>query len=165
MKQITDEMILSTLQRNYASGSIFIEGFKYFAIALIITTIILFLIKKYRAKSIITLICSIIFIFIWSTGVKEHKFIEYAIKNHSWVVATDIVVEKDSSTKTSKKGKTRTNYYLYLKENGKVSVSGSDFFDNNVNDSVYIILLINGKGEKYVLNDVYSPKYYEYNKK
>ena len=164
MKQITDEMILSTLQRNYASGSIFIEGFKYFAIALIITAIILFFIKKYRFKSIIIFICSIIFIFIWLTWVKEHKFIEYAIKNHSWVVTTDIVVEKDSKS-TTRKGKTRTNYYLYLKENGKVSVSGSEFFDNNVNDSVYIILLINEKGEKYVLNDVYSPKYYEYNKK
>ena len=164
MKQITDEMILSTLERNYASGSIFIEGFKYFAIALIITTIILFLIKRYRSKSIVTLICSIIFISIWFTGLKEHKFIEYAIKNHSWVVTTDIVVEKDSKS-TSRKGRTRTNYYLYLKENGKVTVSLSDFVDSKVNESVYIILLINEKGEKYVLNDVYSPKYYEYNKK
>jgi len=162
MKELTEQMILNTLQRSSSTGIIFLEGMKYLCIALIIASIILIFIKKFRFYGVFVLVFTIPFIFICSNGTKEYDFIKYATENHSWVVTTDIIVEKDTNSRTSKKGKTKNNYYLHLKEYGEVSVSASDYLNNKINDSVYIILLINENGEKQLLSDVYSTKDYVY---
>lgn len=165
MIKLTDEKIISILNQDSSFFSAVVSNLKYVVIIFIAITIVLLLIKKVRRYALVTIFVSVLFIISLIEYSNKYDYIKYSIKNNTWAVVTDTVVDKVRYTSTSRNGKIDVHYYIYLKDNGKVSVNLSTYCDNSIGDSAYVILLEDKNGKKQVSNKIFSMKNYVYNEK
>ena len=81
-----------------------------------------------------------------------------SIDNKSWIVTTDTVKQTRSSTDDDGD----TSYYIYLTNNGKVSVSSRQYYSYSSGTSVYVVLVQGTFGKTYATNLIYPTSIYTY---
>ena len=84
--------------------------------------------------------------------------IKNSIDNNSWIVATDTVKRTESSSYDDGS----TYCYIYLTNNGKISVPLEQYSLYSSGDSVYVVLVNGIFGKKYTTNLIYPTSRYTY---
>lgn len=136
MTQLTNEMIIQSLNNRspfmsldliLLGGMLLIVGISYF-----------FKIKKEkdsRRKSGIIIGVILIGIPILKSSLK-YSAIQYSIENNCFEVVTDTVARINSRTYDDG----AATYYVYLTNNGKVTVNSSTYDDCSSGKSVYVVI-------------------------
>ena len=86
--------------------------------------------------------------------------VKNSIDNKSWIVTTDTVKRTRSSTDDDGD----TSYYIYLTNNGKISVSSRQYYSYSSGTSVYVVLVQGAFGKTYATNLIYPTSSYTYYK-
>ena len=164
MISLTNEMILENLNNYCFSLQLGLLTFGAIFLILIFIGFIVFITEKNTIKKNTTkiLIILITLIFPLLYYLLKYSTTSYSIKNNSWYVVTDSI--EQIQIKPSKKS-SRNSYYVYLKENGKVSANRSQYsnwiFEG---DSVYVIIVKGRFSETFVATPLYPTKEYLYKK-
>ncbi len=161
MTQLTNEMIIQSLNNRspfmsldliLLGGMLLIVGISYF-----------FKIKKEkdsRRKSGIIigviLIAFLIGIPILKSSLK-YSAIQYSIENNCFEVVTDTVARTNSRTYDDG----AATYYVYLTNNGKVTVNSSTYDDCSSGKSVYVVIAKGRFGGKYPTGQLYLTSKYD----
>lgn len=161
MIQLTNEMILETINKNMVLNQLEV---KLFLIGIVV--LIIFFIRSSRRsgeKSFIntsTILASIVLIIFFLDGFMFERLfiydaIKYSLKNNCIEVVTDTIIR----TKITD----YDNCYIYLKNNGRVSITENEY-DNIFRNgqTVYVVLARNVFGKKYKTGQIYLTSKYEY---
>ena len=161
MIQLTNEMILETINKNMVLNQLEV---KLFLIGIVV--LIIFFIRSSRRsgeKSFIntsTILASIVLIIFFLDGFMFERLftydaIKYSLKNNCIEVVKDTIIR----TKITD----YDNCYIYLKNNGRVSITENEY-DNIFRNgqTVYVVLARNVFGKKYKTGQIYLTSKYEY---
>jgi len=167
MTQLTNEMILADLNPDTSYLTLHVEQYTTVTILFLALTIVLFAFKKTRRYCIGGIIASVFFVVSTLQYRNQLDYTTYAIQNNTWSVVVDTVVDREykltGGNNHGKYNSFKSYYYLYLKDNGKVSVNSQVYLNTYEGDSFYVILLEDEKGNKHLGKKIYSLKEYVYN--
>ena len=162
MIQLTNEMIIESLSK---SSPFMKLELILFGIVLLVFGIVYFI--KFRKeqnsgrkKSIIIAAVLIVLLFVIPIfkGFLKYNAIQNSIKNNSFEVVTDTVVRTSSSIDDDGD----TTYYVYLNNNGKVTVNENTYYNLSSGKSVYVVLAKGILGGKYLTGQIYLTSQYQY---
>jgi len=167
MTQLTNEMILADLNPDTSYLTLHVNQYTTVTFLFLALTIVLFAFKKTRRYCIGGIIVSVVFVISTFQYRNQLNYTNYAIKNGTWSVVVDTVVDQEyeltGGNNHKKYNRFKSYHYLYLKDNGKVSVSSQLYRETYKGDSFYVILLEDENGKKYLGKKIYSLKEYVYN--
>lgn len=162
MTQLTNDMIIQSL--NKSSPFMRLELILFGGMLLIFGIVYFFKFKKEqnsgRKKGIIigvVLSAFLIGIPVFKGSLK-YSAIQYSIENNCFEVVTDTVARTNSSTDDDGD----TTYYVYLTNNGKVTVSRNTYYDCSAGKSVYVVIAKGRFGGKYPTGQLYLTSRYQY---
>lgn len=131
--------------------------FGIFVLVLAVVTFVLFNLEK-KSKALGTLISLILIAVPLTSTFFKAMAMKNSIDNKSWIVTADTVKRTKSSTDDDGD----TSYYIYLTNNGKVSVSSRQYYSYSSGTSVYIVLVQGSFGKTYSTNLIYPTSSYTY---
>lgn len=162
MTQLTNEMIIQSLNK---SSPFFRLELILFGVMFLVFGIVYFIkLKKEqntgRKKGIIIGIAIVVLLLgiPVGKGFLKYSAIQNSIKNNSFEVVTDTVVRTSSSTDDDGD----TTHYVYLTNNGKITVSRNTYYDCSQGKSVYVVIAKGIFGGKYPTGQLYLTSRYQY---
>ena len=162
MKELTNEMIIESLNKN--SPFLKLELI-LFGVMILVFGIVYFIKFKREQNSgrkkgiIISVVILLVLIGIpVFKGVFEYNAIQYSIKHECFEVVTDTIVRTDSITGDNG----NKTYYIYLNDNGKMTVSRRDFYNFFNGNSVYVVIAKGRLGGRYKTGQIYLTSEYQY---
>lgn len=159
MTQLTNDMIIQSI--NKSSPFMMLELILFGGMLLIFGIICFFKLKKEKnsrkKEGMIIGIVLIAFFNVILVNKNHLKYIaiQYSIKNNCFEVVTDTVVRTSLSTDNDE-------YYVYLTNNGKVTVKKNTYYNCLEGTSVYVVIAKGRFGGKYATGQIYLTSRYQY---
>ncbi len=160
--QLTNDMIIQSLSKS--SPFMRLELILFGAMLIIFGIVYFVKFKKEQnsgRKKDIIITAVIIALLVGIPVVKDslkYSAIQYSIENNCFEVVTDTVARTNFSTDDDGD---RT-YYVYLTNNGKVTVSQNTYYDCSTGKSVYVVIAKGRFGGKYPTGQLYLTSQYQY---
>ena len=162
MKQLTNEMIIQSLNKSSTFSKL--ELISLGGMLLIFGIVLFLKLKKEQnsenKKGIIIgviLIAILIGMPVFKSYLK-YSAIQYSIENNCFEVVTDTIARTNFSTDDDGD----TTYYVYLTNNGKITVSQKTYYDCSNEKSVYVVIAKGRFGGKYPTGQLYLTSIYKY---
>ena len=162
MTPLTNDMIIQNL--NESSPFMRLEILLYFGLFLIYGIVCFFKFKKEQNSERKKIILTFVILLTLFLGIPifkaclKYRAIQYSIDNKCFEVMTDTVVR--TSSNTDRHG--NTTYYVYLTQNGKITVSKTTYWKCTTGDSVYVVIAKGRFGGKYKTGNLYLTSRYKF---
>lgn len=162
MTQLTNEMIIQSL--NKSSPFMRLELIGLVLIILLYGIVYFFKLKKEQTSRKKKDIIIFVFLLVFLIGIPvfkgylKYNAIQYSIENNCFEVVTDTVARKKFNTNN----KGNSTYYVFLTNNGKITVGSNTYYDCSDGESVYVVIAKSKFGKKYLTGQLYPTNSYEY---